>query len=473
MVKVSVIFTSYNHGKFLRESLQSVLSQTYKDFEVVVVDDYSTDDSRDIIRSFQEKDERIVTYFHEKNYGYCLSKELIEFCRGEYIAMMHSDDVWETGKLEKQVPVLDENPEVGACFTWVQLIDEIGAPINDKGRYTDFNVHNRTRYEWLHHFFMNGNCLCHPSVLLRKEIQLSENLFTKGIGALPDFYRWIKLCTNHDIYIIEEKLTKFRIRANGANTSGQNAGNLLKVKFDLLQVMELYAAMPAETLKKTFPELAKYVDPADFVKDYALAMLCLHESEQPPVHLFGLKLLYNYIQDDDHLKQLEQKYQFNRKSFSALYSSYDVFNTLLSIDSFYATLYFDEGNGYSEDNKVNQRVIPTGSHHFQISHDNVGKKVRSIRFDPDEGKYICLRNLQVIINDLVVPYRAVNGIAEDNAITFFNSDPQVVFSFSGDVRSLLVSGEIEKVSMAEVDQYIASKENKVVSFVKKARNRFF
>ena len=473
MVKVSVIFTSYNHGKYLKESLGSVLDQTFRDFEVLVIDDYSTDDSRDIIRSFQEQDDRIVTYFHEKNYGYCLSEEAVRRCSGEYIAMMHSDDVWEKDKLEKQVAVLDEKPETGACFTWVQLIDEFGEPINEKGRYTDFNVSNRTRYEWLHHFFMNGNCLCHPSVLLRRDIQLNEDLFTVGIGALPDLYRWVKLCTKHDIYIIEEKLTRFRIRANGANTSGQNAGNLIKVRFDLQHIMKLYADLPADVLAGSFPELEKYVDPDDFVKEYAFAMLCLHEADQPSVHLFGLMLLYDYIQDEKHLKLLEQKYQFERRDFSTLYGSYDVFNTLLSVDSFYATIYFDEGGGFTEENKISQQMVPAGNRYFQISYGDLNKTIRRIRFDPDEGKYIRLRNLQTAVNGSAVSWRAVNGIAENNTVSFFNSDPQILISFSGEISSLVISGEIEKISMAEVDQYIASRENKVASLARRAKNKFF
>ena len=122
MPKVSVLLTSYNHGNYIGESIQSILDQTYKDFELVILDDASTDNSVEVIKSF--KDKRIKTIFRKKNLCRAICKEIIEPLQGEYIAIAHCDDKWNKEKLEKKVKYLDTHKNTAACFTWVELIDE-------------------------------------------------------------------------------------------------------------------------------------------------------------------------------------------------------------------------------------------------------------------------------------------------------------------------------------------------------------
>ena len=140
---VSVILTSYNHAKYLRESIDSVLAQTYTDFELVIVDDCSTDESWAIIESYQ--DERVVK-------------------------VRHSD--------------------CGACFTWVQVVDEAGRPFLDS---TEFYGDILTSpIEWLSFFFYKGNALCHPSVLIRRQCFEECGYYRYGLVQLPDFDMWIR-----------------------------------------------------------------------------------------------------------------------------------------------------------------------------------------------------------------------------------------------------------------------------------------
>ena len=97
MPKVSVILTSFNHEKYLKESIDSVLNQTFKDFELFIIDDGSSDNSWDIIKSYNDK--RIIKIKHEKNLGQNLTMELIKQFKGEYFAVAHCDDRWEKEKL--------------------------------------------------------------------------------------------------------------------------------------------------------------------------------------------------------------------------------------------------------------------------------------------------------------------------------------------------------------------------------------
>ena len=92
MPKVSILLTSYNHEKYIGESIESILNQTYTDFELVILDDASTDNSVKIIKSF--KDKRIKPIFRKKNLNRAICKEVIEPLQGEYIAIAHCDDKW-------------------------------------------------------------------------------------------------------------------------------------------------------------------------------------------------------------------------------------------------------------------------------------------------------------------------------------------------------------------------------------------
>src|SRR5215510_6627953 len=121
--RVSIILTSYNHEKYLHEAIDSALNQTFSDFELIIFDDGSIDDSWAIIRSYL--DPRIQAYQNKTTtkYGKFVRMNFLEKSHGEYIAIHHSDDIWEPDKLEKQVAFLDANPHIGAIFSRVQIID--------------------------------------------------------------------------------------------------------------------------------------------------------------------------------------------------------------------------------------------------------------------------------------------------------------------------------------------------------------
>ena len=131
MPKVSVILTSYNHAKFICEAIESALGQTFSDFELIIIDDCSSDHSWDLIKQYS--DSRIKTHRNEVNNGGVvgLNRAISEWARGEYIAIHHSDDIWEIDKLEKQCTYLDAHPQIGAVFTSVFPISEEGSPLVD------------------------------------------------------------------------------------------------------------------------------------------------------------------------------------------------------------------------------------------------------------------------------------------------------------------------------------------------------
>ena len=114
--------SNYNCHDFIEETIKSVLAQTFKDFEFIIIDDCSTDDSRDIIDQFT--DPRIKRYYFEKNEHMCYAfNYAISKAKGNYYARIDSDDTWLPNKLEQQVNYMEANKNCGACFTLITVVD--------------------------------------------------------------------------------------------------------------------------------------------------------------------------------------------------------------------------------------------------------------------------------------------------------------------------------------------------------------
>lgn len=224
---VSVIIPSYNHEKYIGRAIQSVLDQTFQDFELIISDDCSTDDSVSVINSFS--DPRIHTFYQGKNLGavyaiYFLNAQTT----GKYIALLNSDDYWAPEKLEKQVRYMEVHPETGACFTQGVMVDEDDNEITElEISYANiFMQRNRTQVEWLRYFWEYGNALAHMSVLVRREIYATEFFLNPSLRQLPDFDLWTRLICKYPIHVVQESLVYHR-RMFGEiqNTSSETSEN--------------------------------------------------------------------------------------------------------------------------------------------------------------------------------------------------------------------------------------------------------
>lgn len=248
--KVSVLIPSYNHADYIGEAIKSVINQTYKNIEILIGDDCSTDDSKKVIDSF--KDSRIKKFFYTENCGGAENlNRLIRQVTGDYIAILNSDDYWNLDKLEKQVDFLEKNKKYAACFTWVQYINQKGEKTYPKENV--FLQENKTQAEWLRYFIEKGNCLCHPSILIRKEIYDEIGLYYASSRQLPDFMQWIKLVKKHPIYIMDEQLVNFRWFESDKNTSGHSIANVNRTYCDYFRIAtELFDDCPKELIISAF-----------------------------------------------------------------------------------------------------------------------------------------------------------------------------------------------------------------------------
>lgn len=217
---VSVCMATYNHAPFIRTAVESVLRQSFTDWEMVITDDGSRDGTLaalDVI-----KDDRLHIERFPENRSACVAlNHCIRRARGRFIAVLNSDDAWAPEKLAKQLAVMHEQPQTAAVFTLAAMIDERGHPLpaDHPGQQT-FHQPNRDRREWLRRLIFNGNCLCHPSVLVRADVYREVGLYDECMAQLPDLDMWIRICLRHDIHVLQERLTFFRLLDRERNASG-------------------------------------------------------------------------------------------------------------------------------------------------------------------------------------------------------------------------------------------------------------
>lgn len=312
---------AYNHEQYVGPAIRSVLDQTFQDWELVVFDDCSTDRTPEIVRSFS--DPRIRFFRPAKNQGIAATTaKCVRESRGEYIAILNSDDQFLPTKLERQVQCLDEHPEVAAVFTHTWFINRQGKDYNplNIGFYTNrrniFNQPNRSRWEWLNFFFYRGNTLCDPSVMTRREVYTVIAPPDPRFRIAGDFNRWVRVCLRNEIHVLPEVLVRFRI--HGKNASGEWLRHP-RVSWEQLLVLRNYLeiADPKE-VRRIFPELLGELDLDPALIPYYLALPALKVGSHTH-RLFAVELLSALLSDPAKAERLHQKHGFGYRDLWELY----------------------------------------------------------------------------------------------------------------------------------------------------------
>jgi glycosyltransferase involved in cell wall biosynthesis len=200
MPKVTFFMPVYNRAHTIRESLDSVLAQTFKDFELLLIDDGSTDDSAAIIESYD--DPRIRLLRHEQNQGIPKTRnEGLREAAGEYLALLDSDDLAHPRRLEKQVRVLDENPRLAAVGSWLKTIDESGRPKGILLRPVGARrIHARIPFT---------SCFKNPAMTARTAL-MREYGYREQFVYCQDIDMWARMSVDHEFTNIPEFLTHYR-----------------------------------------------------------------------------------------------------------------------------------------------------------------------------------------------------------------------------------------------------------------------
>jgi glycosyltransferase involved in cell wall biosynthesis len=212
--KISVVMPVYNAAPYLTESTESILNQTYEDFEFIIVNDGSTDDTASILAKYEKSDARIRVY-HQENQGTVAARNRgCHLACGKYIATMDADDVSLPRRFERQLEYFETHPQIGILGTWVYTVNQNGSP-----RGTWCPPTNAKMLQWTLFF---GVCVAAPTVLMRRDVMEKVNFYTSVTTGVEDVDLWLRASSITEFGNVPEVLLKYRVwEGNTSHTNRQ------------------------------------------------------------------------------------------------------------------------------------------------------------------------------------------------------------------------------------------------------------
>jgi glycosyltransferase involved in cell wall biosynthesis len=247
---VSVIIPTYNSADYIEEALQSVFEQTFQDFEIIVIDDGSTDGTVEVLRKYGDR----ISYIFQENNGPSSARNRgIRAARGEYIAFLDADDLWVSTKLEKQVSLFLQRKGLGMVTTGACSFDEKGVYGYSADKRKTLMVGDIAR-----NIFLRSN-IGTPTVMVRKEIFDSIGFFEENIRQSEDDNMWIRIAAHYDVELIDEALIKVRnhpqrmtLNKSELQRSVQTSIQLLRTKYGDTVKKKIEKAVPIKLSQLQF-----------------------------------------------------------------------------------------------------------------------------------------------------------------------------------------------------------------------------
>lgn len=224
--KVSLCVPVYNTAKYIKEAIDSILNQSYQDFELVIVDNCSTDGTAEILKTYH--DSRIKLYRNEttisvpKNWNKCL-----EYAQGDYVSLYHADDIYYPNIVEEEVAVMDKYPDVGAVFAFADYLYMEQIPNREiimPNIFKDINIYDGKKT--LNMVMRYASFFFCPTVMMRKSIvNIVGGYNDCDYKWVFDLDMWLKLSQKSKLCIINKKLMKYRISSSQGSSGFEASGH--------------------------------------------------------------------------------------------------------------------------------------------------------------------------------------------------------------------------------------------------------
>jgi glycosyltransferase involved in cell wall biosynthesis len=215
---ISIILPTFNRSRYLPLALDSILAQTYRDLEVIVVDDGSTDDTEQVVMPYSGQ----IKYIYQENQGRGAARNVgLQYATGEYIAFLDSDDLWHPDKLERQVPVLEANADSAFVHGPVDVIDENGCK-DEKGTKNILRLFKKAGRSGFSYENLIDSCLIFMSaILVKKECFRTVGVFDRSLRILEDLDWYLRVARRYRIaYLDGSPLVSYRFHKGNAYRVG-------------------------------------------------------------------------------------------------------------------------------------------------------------------------------------------------------------------------------------------------------------
>jgi hypothetical protein len=211
---VSVVMSVFNGQAFLLEAIDSILAQTFKDYEFVIIDDGSTDKTAEILAEYSRRDQRIRVHRHE-NKGRAASLNIgIEMSKSPYVARMDADDISMPNRLKEQVEFMERHPAVGLLSGTYELIDVEGHLIG--------TIPLLPRDEEIKQAMLVNNAMCHPAVMMRREVAIVCGGYRKAFLDADDYDLWLRISERSQLANLEQPILQYRIHSKQVSVVNSN-----------------------------------------------------------------------------------------------------------------------------------------------------------------------------------------------------------------------------------------------------------
>ena len=316
MIKISIVCSSYNHERFVGKFIESVLSQTRPDWELIIVDDNSSDNNVREVEKYTDPRIRLVR--HSWNMGINAGlNDGIELAKGEYIVFCASDDMLYPEHLETVSKILDERPQIGAVACLLTAVDENGHPSDYLQNWT--KPPTEDRYWALRQMFLHGNFMLSPGMTVKRS--LLKNLLPLPMSEvmIQDCALWTRIFLKADIAWTHIPVVYYRRMSDGSNVSVNNPETLLRCEWEASQLLDIYKNMSVEEVENVFKEEIKAMGLKVYPDTipYILGRIALG-SWKTSHRSWGYRMVVNYAKTPEDYIRLHDLYGFTYKDLLTL-----------------------------------------------------------------------------------------------------------------------------------------------------------
>lgn len=264
MPKVSIVLPSYNYANYLDERIQSLLGQTYQDFELIVVDDASTDNSVEVIQKYAS-DNRVKTRFFSENSGlpYKRWNDGAAMATGDYILFAGADDSCAPTMLEKLVDKLDKYPDVAIAYCQSMEMDAQGNLVRSMKRYTDTLDKKRWNQDFVDRGINEYKYLCikitipnASAALIKLDIFRKAGGFDESLKLVADWMLWSRILLTSDVAFVSEPLNYFRCHKKTVRRNMSRLGTHIEEMYGVVSTILESSKLPSDCYERAYSRLA-------------------------------------------------------------------------------------------------------------------------------------------------------------------------------------------------------------------------
>jgi glycosyltransferase involved in cell wall biosynthesis len=318
--------TAYNHEKYVAAAVESVFRQTFKDWELVVVDDGSTDNTSAVLTRFA--DPRVIHIRQENQGPGAAANRAIAACRGRFLAFMSGDDVSHADRLEVQLREW-HRAGGGALFSNVEYIDDDGFPIESSHFPKDFFLlPPMSRGQLLERFFDHCNFIHPVTFFAEADLYRQSGGFDPLLYQLQDYDWLVRLVKRSHFTVLRSSLVSVRACANQANLSAPHPGRSIRCTTEYYLILRrFFEEISPDLFRQAFGprlRLGNAVSPIELACEQAF--LYIHHPQFPLARLIGLEKLYSLLQQPEAASVLHRDFDFSPQAFADLLQRVDVLN---------------------------------------------------------------------------------------------------------------------------------------------------